>query len=877
MIKAALFLSFFFVSLGVFGNTIIVTNKLDSGAGSLRNAIFIAADGDTIRFDNSLIALSSDSIVVLTEILFSKSLVIKGLYNSTDTLKISGGMTTRIFHQLNATRIVFDSLVLVNCYGAGGGGAIRCDKIDSIFVLNSVIYNNTTNGAGGAIYSSAYYSSGFHENTIIVTNTQLSNNSAFGIGFGSGGAIYINSAHTYNYLTFSNSKIESNFAAGHGGAIAVNDVNSVWSYLTITDSEIHHNSSTLNGGGIFMKSQQNGAIEFDQNNTSIYNNIASGNGGGIYVSAKTSVTLSIDYSAVYNNVAQNGGGIYCDRFSVTSATASANLNLTYTSIYTNNASVNGGGIYLECTSTNSGVNATINALKSTLAYNVATSFGGGIYTKNTNASSNIYSTFNLTNVSILHNLAPSGGGIYTSSQSNVGNEYSNIIPKGSIIAFNGLNNINNSQLPTIVSSGFNIFDNLTLTGSIASDILAASLVNVNLGPLQNNGGFAETMAPFPTSIAVDSGNPADVSDAQNIPIVGIRDRGAAEYTCNSYSLQNITACDSFSTASGQILSQSGSYFDTIPNINGCDSIITYNLTIPTKLYDTTFYVICSGDSVLFYNQYYQTSGIQTDTLSSLDGCDSIIYVLNLTVKSYLEITIDTMVCNSYTSPTGINFTNSGIFYDTLSFTNSCDSIRFTINLTVLHSNSSTIDTTVCDTYTSPSGNIYSNTGTYLDNLTNQSGCDSTITVNLTVIDMNPSIIDNGNYLSANYTTGDLYEWIDCNTDLVIFTGLDFYFSSGGSYKVKITSNGCEETSSCYSFSHAGIIQNNLDNLVIYPNPTSTILSIDGVKVEKIVIIGLDGLEILISSNTNTIDVSNLVSGCYFIEINNGVRKLFSKQ
>jgi len=45
---------------------------------------------------------------------------------------------------------------------------------------------------------------------------------------------------------------------------------------------------------------------------------------------------------------------------------------------------------------------------------------------------------------------------------------------------------------------------------------------------------------------------------------------------------------------------------------------------------------------------------------------------------------------------------------------------------------STITETACDTYTSPAGNIYTTTGTYIDTIPNAAGCDSVITINLTV-------------------------------------------------------------------------------------------------------------------------------------------------
>ena len=96
-----------------FSTTITVLNTNDAGSGSLREAILISNDFDTIRFDQSMIVAGSDSIVLSSQISFSKSLTFKGLYNSTDTLYLSGG-GTRIFRIQNTGNIYIDSMVFVN-------------------------------------------------------------------------------------------------------------------------------------------------------------------------------------------------------------------------------------------------------------------------------------------------------------------------------------------------------------------------------------------------------------------------------------------------------------------------------------------------------------------------------------------------------------------------------------------------------------------------------------------------------------------------------------------------------------------------------------------------------------------------------------------
>ena len=113
MKKIKLLLLSFFITVCSFANTITVVNKNNSGAGSLRDAITNSASSDTIRFSPSLIATGSDTIKLSTEIITLNNLVIKGLYNSIDTLYISGKSTNRIF-TLQGTNLTLDSLVLIN-------------------------------------------------------------------------------------------------------------------------------------------------------------------------------------------------------------------------------------------------------------------------------------------------------------------------------------------------------------------------------------------------------------------------------------------------------------------------------------------------------------------------------------------------------------------------------------------------------------------------------------------------------------------------------------------------------------------------------------------------------------------------------------------
>ena len=87
---------------------------------------------------------------------------------------------------------------------------------------------------------------------------------------------------------------------------------------------------------------------------------------------------------------------------------------------------------------------------------------------------------------------------------------------------------------------------------------------------------------------------------------------------------------------------------------------------------------------------------------------------------------------AYTSPSGKTWTTTNTYLDTIANDAGCDSV-ITVNLTVRYKSSFSFAETVYETFTSPSGKTWTNSGTYLDTIPNDVNCDSIITVDLTVI------------------------------------------------------------------------------------------------------------------------------------------------
>jgi PKD repeat protein len=195
--------------------------------------------------------------------------------------------------------------------------------------------------------------------------------------------------------------------------------------------------------------------------------------------------------------------------------------------------------------------------------------------------------------------------------------------------------------------------------------------------------------------------------------------------------------------------------------------------------------------------------------------------------------------------------------------------------------SATITETACDSYTAPDGQVYTTSGVKTAVIPNAASCDSIITINLTINTVDVSVIQNGIILTAN-ATADFYQWVDCNDDYSIINGeTDQLFTAiqNGRYAVKVTQNGCTDTSACYSVTTVGILDNTFTNdITVYPNPTNGIVQIDlGETLSGFVVRLNDVYGKLISQstyhNTKMFELNVSVQpGIYLLTINSGNKK-----
>ena len=169
--------------------------------------------------------------------------------------------------------------------------------------------------------------------------------------------------------------------------------------------------------------------------------------------------------------------------------------------------------------------------------------------------------------------------------------------------------------------------------------------------------------------------------------------------------------------------------------SGADSIVAMTLTVNALSYTTLYATVVENDLPYHYlDSSYYASGEYTYILTNAAGCDSVV-TLDLTVYGNVANEVDSVICESELPFTWNDsvFTASGSQVAVLTAATGADSL-LTMNVTVIPTTYGTLDTTVVenDLPVTINDSLYRGEGSYTQYLTNMAGCDSVLTVTVSV-------------------------------------------------------------------------------------------------------------------------------------------------
>ncbi|HEX5654990.1 MAG TPA: gliding motility-associated C-terminal domain-containing protein [Chitinophagaceae bacterium] len=244
--------------------------------------------------------------------------------------------------------------------------------------------------------------------------------------------------------------------------------------------------------------------------------------------------------------------------------------------------------------------------------------------------------------------------------------------------------------------------------------------------------------------------------------------------------ENITICQNQLpyTWNGQTLMGSGTYTATLPSQFGCDSVATLLFVVNPLLTDTTIASVCVNQLPYTWNgNTYNATGVYTDTLPASSGCDTIATLI-LNINPLLVTTTQVSVCANQLPYIwyGNAYSSTGTYVDTIPANTGCDTVA-TLVLIVNPLIPSTQTVTICANQLPYNwyGNNYNAPGTYTDTIPASTGCDTVATLVLTVKPTSSSLTN------VTICQNELpYNWNGNN------------YNAAGTYNVTLTgANGCD--------------------------------------------------------------------------------------
>jgi hypothetical protein len=261
-----------------------------------------------------------------------------------------------------------------------------------------------------------------------------------------------------------------------------------------------------------------------------------------------------------------------------------------------------------------------------------------------------------------------------------------------------------------------------------------------------------TVTPAPTSsqtLTTCAGKPIKVGDHFHGATGTYKDTVKTKGGCDSIVTTNLTVFPAVNgsqaptTCAGKpfkvgnhLYYKPGTYKDTVKTPGGCDSIVTTYLTVTAAPTGSQTLTTCAGKPVKVGDHFHYVTGIYKDTVKTGGGCDSIVTTDLTVTPAIVGGSRSLTTCAGKPVKIGnIYYSVEGTYKDTVKTGGGCDSI-VSVALTVTKAPTGSQTLTICEGKPLVINNhIYSTSGTYVDTVKSPGGCDSVLTTYLTV---NPS-------------------------------------------------------------------------------------------------------------------------------------------
>ena len=338
-------------------------------------------------------------------------------------------------------------------------------------------------------------------------------------------------------------------------------------------------------------------------------------------------------------------------------------------------------------------------------------------------------------------------------------------------------------------------------------------------------------------------------------------------------------------AQGENRGTAGTYYDTISINSKLDSVIVTQLTVNPSYFTANTKAICFGDSIFIAGAYRKSAGVYQQNLNTKNGCDSIIETTLTVNPVFFKADTITICLGDSAYIAGKYYYTHTVVIQNFNTSKGCDStIQTTLIVNPTHLSTKAIS--LCSGDSVLIGSNYIKTmGVYYDTLSTTNGCDSIVVTTVSVNTINTIVSQNAHVLIAQ-ESGATYQWLDCNNandSIAGETQQSFIATNNGNYAVAISKNGCTDTSVCYTVNTLAVDEVLSKNLSVYPNPAKDIFTVDlgqNYTLIKVAVTTITGkiLSVYTQNNSSKIQVpaSQLAAGIYLLEVETDGKKLISK-